>query len=60
MKKHSRRQLATAVALAALTAGCAQNPQSAQPAANETTQSQEEPIKLRLGGYYRGDFAVGG
>ena len=55
MEKRTRRQLATALALVSLTAGCAQNP---QPVESEQPESQEEPIKLTIGGYYRGGFVV--
>ena len=56
MEKRTRRQLATALALVSLTTGCAQSP---QPAESEQPESQEEPIKLTIGGYYQDSFVVG-
>ncbi|MEM7223891.1 MAG: hypothetical protein AAF495_12975 [Pseudomonadota bacterium] len=56
MRQRIRRRLAASVALVALTAACAQAP---EPAASEETGSQEEPIKVTIGGYYRSGFVVG-
>ena len=65
MKRSRRLQLAAAVAAIGLTAGCAQTPQSAQEnqaqedqAQEDQAKSQEEPIKVTVGGYYQGGIAV--
>lgn len=62
----SKRQLTTTTALigalAGLTLGCAQLPAKDDPAAagaaEAAPQQTEEPIKLKLGGYWRSGFTV--
>lgn len=56
MRKSTRWRLATTAALFVLTAGCAQAPEAAD---SKETDSQEEPIKVTIGGYYQGGFVVG-
>ena len=48
------RRFVLALSVLAVTAGCAQDLDEA-----EKPKSQEEPIKVTIGGYYRSGFVVG-